>query len=350
MLHLDTFLTMREHYPTLYLPDPLIKFHEWTDNSEEFLMDVFANMAARDIVREEEDAVTRNNKSDDKTVPKALYDQVVKNLPPRRAMCERLGCAVFKVQSFNLPVTPFAITIKDPPAQAAQKRKQEQVKKAQGRQHGPMSKKEAPPTSRTSRQASQQQAKEKREKEERERAAEQEKADKLEQKKKNEQKKNAAKNTASNAAAGSVAGGQPMPADSHPLPAHLRDLPSAMHVDNAGSASATFYSPSGSPAGSAFSGSSSQQSAAITEMHASMNEMKAEMSAHREEFKTMLKTQHEEYQKQLLDLSSQLAASQATVAELRLANASKESTSKTLENMCNNMMKTMETMQVARCN
>ena len=339
MLKLSTFITMREHYPTMYLPRPIQKFHEWADNSQDFLMAAIGNMAARDIVKEEEDAVTRNNKKDDKTVPKQMYDQVVKNLPARRTMCERLGRSVFKNDDFNLPMTPLSITIRDPPAHAAQKRKQDQTKKAQGRQHGPMAKKQPAPTSRTSRQVTAQQEKEKREKEQKEKEKEREKQERI--------KKNAAtaKNSASNAAAGSVAGGQPMPPNAHTVPSHLRaENLQQLNQQNGQYASSGSH---GSPISSLPSGLSSMHSAAITEMQSDLKEMKSEIKAHQDAFKDLLKGQTEEHQKHLLDLSQKLAASQATVHELREANASSKSMQKTLENMCNSMLKTMETMQVA---
>ena len=342
MLHADSFLTMREHYPTLLLPKPIVAFHQWAEHDTQHIIDAHANMLSRDIVKEEEDAALKNNKSGDVGVPKQVYEAVLKAIIPRRAMAERLGKAAFHLNQFQLPITPLRINVKDPPFQAAQKRKKDaEEKRSQGRQPGPLKAKPPASTQRTSRQQAADEAKKSAEKE----AAEKQKAaDAAAKKHAAAAKKHA--NTTANAAAGRVNGGQPMPSNAHNLPAHLSPLSSA----NVANLPNQYRSPEGlggSPTSSLPSAISSQASAAITEMHSSLKEMREEMKAQREEFTALLKEQSEGSHARIVDLSKQLAASQATVVELREANASSKSMQKTLENMCNSMLKTMENMQVA---
>ena len=304
------------------------------------LIDAHANMASRDIVKEEEDAALRNNKPGDLSVPKQVYDAVVKAIIPRRAMAERLGCAAFKIDVFQLPVTPLKIFPKDPPAQAKRKKELEAAaKRPQGRQPGAMKKQAPTPTQRTSRQKAADEAKAKADKEKKIAA---DKA--LKEAAAAEKKANAAaaknQNSSRNAAAGVVDGGQPMPQNPHSLPAHLHSL----HGNQYGS-------PNSSNASSNLYGSlTSAQSEAITELNRNVMDLRSKMGAQEEEYKERIKTLEALNAKQSSEMStvcSQLAASQATVQELRTQHATAVSMQNTFERMCNNMLKTMETMQVA---
>ena len=333
LLHQDNFLYLREKHSAFFLPKPVHALQNWSNQNVDILIQLTSEWAAHDIVKNEEDAATKNNKKADKTVPAQVYDDVVKALPPLRKMAARLGSVIFK-KEFELPVTPLNIERRES-SQTKGKREREQGRTATsaaaasrstrnvGRQPGAMKKTAPAAASRDTRSKAAPKA-----------APPPPPAPPPLPTK--------VKNTPANAAAGNVSGGQPVPENSHPVNPNLAHLqiPMPQH---------------GSPHGSTSHGSTSSypsnlSSAAYTELNTKIDTVLTKMSStkadeDKDKELSMLRAESASLRKSLMQATSELAASQARLEEVRDKEANAKQACERMEAMCKNVLKTMENLQ-----
>ena len=136
----DNFFYLNEL--KLLNPTPVDALLTWEQHSASTIEDVIGRQAAKEIVDEEE-APHCKGKKNPKTVkvPRRVYDDVVRCLPPKRKLVAEMGSLLLG-KTFELPMVPLNIGIEEPKNKPAASETQKKV----GRQPGEL-KRAAPPTS-----------------------------------------------------------------------------------------------------------------------------------------------------------------------------------------------------------
>jgi hypothetical protein len=332
----EAYAWMREHHPEMFLPKPVEQLRLWSHaNDEDKIIEVCGENASHDIVYEECCPHMKGKRLGDRGVPvevsKQQYDEVIKALPARRRLVQKMGCVLFEKETFDLPVTPVDKFIKKsekpPPPSAKAKAAASQKPKAGRPQGGGQAKKVAesarstrsavatkkpapppfvppppppppPPLSNASMSS-----------------------------------KNSTRNTSQNAAAGTVPGGSPLPPFSH-----------VSHDDP----SQNLTSP-----GSNMSGSlTSAQSAAMTErfdrQDAKLEKLTEKLENRRTaEYADMMqvKSENMKLREQLALANCNLAAKTATITALERQAETTKTMQQQWTTMCNSMLGTIEVLQ-----
>ena len=297
----------------LLMPTPVEALQNWSQHSEATIEEVVGRQAAIDIVDEEEAPHIKGKKkaAKDVKVPRRVYDDVVRNLPPKRKLVAQIG-SLLMGKAFELPMVPLNIGIEDP------KNKQHAppvTGKRVGRQPGQMQRVAAPPTARATRASAPPPAPPPPPK---------------------PTKGNKGINTANNAAANTVTGGQPVPRASHPMPPHLEHLLPDLK------STAGAPSPHGSQ--SQNSDGSSLQSAAITEFKSQLCKITKSQDEVAVELKA-LRSENKELSTELLKVRNELAAKDAALSEVRKAKEEQIVMHQQWTAMCSSMLGTIEAIK-----
>ena len=317
-----SFEYMLENHADLWLPKPLDAVTNWVAMEESTIHEIVARWSAVDIVNDEEEPHLKGKKKGDLSVTKVVYDAVVKALPPKRKLVAAMG-SLLTSKAFELPMVPLNITKKAEPKvivkpPAPSDPVVQPSRETRGRKPAKVTPPAPPPPPATRNRGAGPKPKAQPPQEE-------------------PPKSKATKNTAANSRNNCPPlGGQPTRQDE--MPEHLKHFntqqPNASNTTNS-------TSPQHSHPGSSVSALSSQDSEAITELNQQLKEMSSKLGAEME----MLRKQNDELRMALAKEKCENAEKGARIEEIRNNAAEKDRMYQQWNNMCANMLGTIESIK-----